>query len=60
MIGTGRGEQQRFGLGIPPVLVAAEQELADLLGAVASAGFARDQSVDAARFKGFGKRADLG
>ena len=49
MVGARGREQQSFGLGAPAGFVAAQQQLADALGAFASARLARHDDVDPAR-----------
>ena len=45
MVGARGREQERLGLGSPPILAAAEQQFANPLGAIASPGFASDDNV---------------
>src|SRR5689334_20340676 len=59
MIGSGCCEKQRFGLGAPTVVIARQQQLADLLGTVAPTRFTGDDDLDAAVTQGIGERLHL-
>ena len=60
MVGPRRGEQQRLGLRRSTILLAGQQQLADLLRAFAAARLARDDQVDSPPLQRLGQRGDLG
>ena len=60
MVGAGGGEEQGLGLGSPAVVAAFEQQLADRLGAGASAGLAGLDHLEAAAAQRLGERPELG
>ena len=59
MIGTRGGKQQSFSLCAPTLLITAQQQLADALGALASAGLTGHQHVNAAPPQSLGQRLHL-
>src|SRR5204862_1151377 len=59
MISARRGEEQRLGLWAPPILGTAQQQVADLLGAVAAAGLAGHQHVQSTLLQRLRKSANL-
>ena len=60
MVGPRCGEQQDLGARSPAIVIPAEQQLTNLLGAFAPARLARDEDVDSALLERFGEGSDLG
>src|SRR5437868_5927585 len=59
MVGAAGRKEQRLSLAAPPIIVAAEQQLANRFRAFAAAGLAGDDDIDAAASQRFRKRLDL-